>query len=109
MHYVLTFFFLSVAFAEWYRGIVTDVSADRNTYDVMYDDGETDYDLCRRCVRRFRPFEVGEDVEARIEADVYEHAKILAVSEDDDTCDIRLRSNNHIIEDVPLLDLRRFR
>ena len=59
--------FSSPSHTEFYRGIVTDINTDKDTYDVLYDDGEEDLYLSRDAVRRFVPYEIEEIVEGRIE------------------------------------------
>ena len=96
-------------FAEWYRGVLIYASADRNVYDVIYDDGEEDLGLCRRCVRPFIPYKLGESVEVRIEGDTehFELGRVVALHPNE-LYDITLE-DGFLIEDVPTSHIRRFR
>lgn len=84
-------------------------SADRNLYDVAYDDGEEDFGLCRRCVRPFIPFHVGESVETRFddEPDGFIPGTIAAVHSVD-LYDVVLE-DGELVEDVATTNIRRFR
>jgi hypothetical protein len=79
---------------EWYPGIITHVSANRKIWNVQYADGEIDTNLCYECVRPFQPYQIGEEIEARIinEQDeyVYVPGTVQATSSDGDVYDIRL-------------------
>ena len=44
---------------EWYRATIVDLNVDASTYDVEYDDGELDDDLCRICVRPYEAITIG--------------------------------------------------
>ena len=102
--------------AEFYRGIVTDVNTDKDTYDVVYDDGEEDLYLYRPDVRQFKPYSVGETLQARVQADEFAVARVVEIHKfiDDEGRDVHkyditfLKDNKHKIIQVASFDLRRY-
>lgn len=64
---------------EWYRCTITSASANRDVWDVVYDDGDEGFELCRTCVRPFTPYAVNESLDIRISDDEYVPCHILAV------------------------------
>ena len=102
-------------FAEFYRGIVTDVNTDKDTYDVVYDDGEEDLYLYRPDVRRFKPYSVGEVLHARVQSDEFASARIIKIHSfiDDKGRDAHkydimfLKDYKHKTVQVASFDLRR--
>lgn len=70
--------------SEYYRAVLLDANPNLDSYDVEYGDGEVGLGLCRRCVRLFKPYAVGEIVEARVgNSDEFFKARIVNESEDD--------------------------
>ena len=65
---------------EWYKGTVARIISkenSKNRYDVLYDDGDTDWGLPQRCLREYVPLTAGEVVEAMIEDEVWEQGVII--------------------------------
>lgn len=104
-------------FLEFYKGIVTDVNTDKDTYEVLYDDGEEDLYLYRPDVRRFQNYRVGEIVEARVQADEFAKARIVRRHDiiDEDGRDghrydiLFIDDDDHETIQVDSFDLRRYR
>jgi len=70
-------------FNEWYKGRIVDINVDASTYDVQYDDGEVDEDLCRLCIRPYVPLKVGEEADVREEeGDVFYSGRVVKVHAD---------------------------
>ncbi len=86
---------------EWYRATIVDINVDASTYDVEYDDGEADDNLCRVCVRPYEPLQLGEEVEVHEEeADTFYKGVVVAVH-NDDTVDIDTGENGFFESVVP--------
>jgi hypothetical protein len=93
-------------FSEWYRATITGANSNTMTWEIEYADGEEDFDLCRHCVRRFRPYEVGDEIEWRAPDMVYRPCVITAVN-DDGTFDIKRKGKGKIKKSVSADDFRR--
>ena len=53
-----TFLFPSCAVdGEWFSGTITAAIPNDGTYDILYDDGDTDEGLADDCVQRLYPYE----------------------------------------------------
>lgn len=65
------------------------MNADTYKWDIVYDDGEQEWGLCYKCVRRFVPYKEGEMIEWRDESMVYWPAKVVNVN-NDDTYDVQV-------------------
>jgi hypothetical protein len=75
---------LLISSTEYYRAVLLDANPNLDSYDVEYGDGEEGLGLCRHCVRPFKPYAVGEIVEARIgNSEGFFKARILKSAEDD--------------------------
>ena len=95
--------------AEWYRGVVIDVNVDQDTIAAVYDDGEEDYNLCRLCVRSFKPYQVGAFAEARYDEFNYGRVEIV-MAHGDGTYAIQFLDDysGEVYERIPTSSLRRF-
>ena len=69
--------FLSV---EFYRARIVSPVADIMTWEVEYDDGEIDENLCPTCVRIFEPYEIGEESDWTNKEDDFVACKITGVN-----------------------------
>jgi hypothetical protein len=68
---------------EWYRATIVDMNVDASTYDVQYDDGELDEDLCRLCIRPYKALRLDEEVGVREEdGDIFYNGRIIQVHAD---------------------------
>jgi len=62
---------------------------DASTYDVQYDDGEVDEDLCWMCIWLYGPLQVDEEVEVREEEeDIFYYSGRVVKVHADGTVDI---------------------
>ncbi|CAB9505905.1 expressed unknown protein [Seminavis robusta] len=97
---------------EYYKGVLMDASADRDSYDVVYNDGEEDLGLCRSCVRPFKPYQVNETVDVRVDGDSFFKAKIVSVTAVKEEERYRIRflddDEDNGTYEVSSRDLRRF-
>jgi hypothetical protein len=96
---------------EWYRGTIINVQGYDMVWDVKYHDGETDIELCRRCVRPFLDYKVGEEVEYHSlsdETELWYRAHILEVL-GDDTYSFRQVDDSTRIYRIKVSDIRRFK
>lgn len=87
-----------VPHTEWYRGTISRACADGYTWDVIYDDGDENKQLCPECIRPFVPYHVGEAIEMRVSPEAFEKAKVVAANYDgsDWTFDIQLESGGDV-------------
>ena len=114
--HLLSLLFSSI---EWYRGTIMSINSNRDAYDVIYDDEEEDFGLCRRCVRQYEPFHRGEEVDVRAdEGEEFEPGRIVAVYTNDDEEDDEEREaflydvrtqDGDLLQQMPPFSLRRFR
>jgi hypothetical protein len=91
---------------EWYRGTIASINPDAATFDVKYDDGELDKRLGPRCVRPYKPLEVGDMAAVRDEEMMFYNGRVVEVHEDG-TVDIDTPEGG-LFEDVSILNVRRF-
>lgn len=49
----------------YYRGTVVAIISSDASFDIEFDDGDINEALERRCLRPFRPYQVGEEVQVR--------------------------------------------
>jgi hypothetical protein len=92
---------------EWYRGRIVIASSSFGRYDVQYDDGDYDESLCRSCVRPYRPLELGERVEMRINGQTWTVGQIVAVNHEALHYDVET-STDDLRKGVPVTDIRRY-
>ena len=93
-------------YPEWYRGYITGVNTNMDTWIVEYEDGETDFDLCRRCVRPYRPYMMNEAVDVRDDnGDGYYSGHVVRVH-GDELYDVRLEDGTDVLQ-VSASDMRR--
>jgi Histone methyltransferase Tudor domain 1 len=96
--------------SEWYRCTITLASANRDTWDVLYDDGDEGIELCRTCVRTFTPYAVTETLYVRVSDDEYAPCHVVAIHRQGklDVYDVQLEDDEApVILNVPTKDLRR--
>lgn len=94
-----------------------DTDTNKDTYGVLYEDGEEDYELCRHCVRHFKAYAVGETVEVRVDEDVFVRARISNVldsqqkAEGDETAlyEVIVGKGEKVKDVFSAVDIRRFR
>jgi hypothetical protein len=92
-------------FPEWYRGRIVSTSADKDVWDVEYDDGDEDVGLCRNCVRPFVPYALNDDVEWRDEEDIFHRARVVKI-QSGDVYDLKFEDGS-IRSNASATDLRR--
>jgi len=100
--------------AEWYKGTVRSASADRDEWEVEYDDGEAETAICHQCIRPFLPYVVDEAVDWRSDEDddTFFRGLVVGVGIDDqgeETYDILLDgSDEELVPEVYPSRMRRF-
>ena len=105
-HPLFCLLFLSFLKLEWYRGVITFASSEQAKWDVEFDDGDLNENLCRECVRLFEPYRLDESVEVRVSEDTFAAGKVVAVSQDFESFDIELASGQ-VMKDSLVQDIRR--
>jgi hypothetical protein len=103
------FWFVSIVVSHlvWYRGIITLASSDSYTWNVQYDDGDHKKKVCPRCVRRFEPYKIDEQVEVRFSEETsYSVGRIVAAHSNGEAIRVELY-NGKIVKMVLGMDIRR--
>lgn len=98
---------ISIRFSEWYRAKIVGAVPNTATFDIMYIDGEQEFAIKRSCVRRFVPYHVGEDVEARTNEEATFHKGHVVRVLDNNRCDVELEGGQ-VIEAVLPMHIRRY-
>ena len=93
--------------ADIYVGRVVGVNADRQTWDVVYEDGEEDFGLCHTCVWSFVPYALDDEVDVRTHADEFSAATVVAVH-GFGSYDVRVKGSGKLFRKVGFSSLRRF-
>ena len=81
---------------------------DSATWSVVYDDGDNDINLCRRCVRPFVPYAVGDSVRVSLEEDDEGYEGIVTKVYPGEKYDIRIPALNKVEKEVPISKTNRF-
>lgn len=89
------------------------MSADA-TFDVVYDDGDVDEGLELRCMRPYRPYQVGEIIQVRKAEAEWVKGTILDIYEDEKNegeaalvFDVKLEDSKIVLAEIPSGDIRR--
>jgi hypothetical protein len=98
--------FLSSPRTEWYTGSVLHAMANNARYDVQYDDGDINYQLMAKCVRRFVPYVVGDSTEVREDGNIIFYPGSVTKVHDDGLYDV-LTQGKKLYERVGTRDMRR--
>ena len=96
---------------DYYRGVVTSIVACEGTFDVEFDDGTTSLGLSLDCLLPFQPYQVGEEVEVRLneEEEEWMYGTIERVTHDKDrriVCDVKVWEDD-VVTSVQSRDIRR--
>ena len=96
---------------DYYRGVVTSIVACEGTFDVEFDDGTTSLGLSLDCLLPFQPYQVGEEVEVRLneEEEEWIYGTIERVTHEKDrviVCDVKVEDDD-VVKSVQSGDIRR--
>jgi hypothetical protein len=97
---------------DYYRGIVTSIIASEGMFDVDFDDGTASADLALDCLRSFQPYQIGEEVEVRLneEEEEWIYGTILRITHSDGgntLCDINIEEEEDVVTMVQSGNIRR--
>lgn len=92
-------------YTEFYRARILTPICDTTTWEVEYDDGEVDGELCPTCLRPFVSYEVGEETEWTDKESDFVPCMITAVT-GEDSYDVELDDGRQL-SNVSAANLRR--
>ena len=92
---------------EWYRATISAALPNTGEYEIRYTDGEEDTNIKRRCIRKFKSYEVGEEVEARpIEEPGFHRGRVVRLLPNQQY-DVEIEGGM-MLESIPSHQIRRF-
>lgn len=96
----------------YYCGKVIAIDASDGTFDIEYVDGTIERGVQQKCLRRFKPFQLGEQVQARTNysgsGNLWFHGVIVDIrSAADKSSLIDINVNGDVMSDIKMEDIRR--